>query len=390
MHNLAIHLQKMGHEVHVITWWGNWIQVRGKLPYPVHPLLPRSYTEKDRKRLEGKGEWSQWVPRQVLGYQRLFSFDVFQIHLSNPLGPLCVSSLHRAGIPVIMRCVGGDLLFDEAIRYGARRNPVLGKVLAMAITQCDRVTASSGLMEAGYLEIGVSPERITRIPNGVSVKNIASIHPPGSELRRSHGIPADALLLLTVGRNVNFKGYSFIPKIMQRLQEIGVSAWWAVVGAEAEALQSAPGVDELRGRLLTIAPVMMVHASERRYDRLHQLPPEVLIQWYKTADLYVHPAILEPFGNIIVESMAAGLPLVVTEGTGASDCVEKARCGLVARTGDVEDIADKIRQLIENKPLRDQMAVRAREGAKEYDWPIIARKYAEVYEKAIGDKRGPR
>ena len=50
-------------------------------------------------------------------------------------------------------------------------------------------------------------------------------------------------------------------------------------------------------------------------------------------------------------------------------------------------MAAKIRLLLENKPLRDQMAVRAKEGAKEYDWPIIARKYAAVYEKAIAAKK---
>ena len=126
MHNLAIHLQKMGHEVHVITWWGNWIKIRGKLPYPVHPLLPRSYTEKDRSRLEGKGVWSNWVARQVLLYQRRYSFDVFQIHNACPLGPLCARVLVRAGLPVVMRCTGGDLLYDESMRYGFRCNPVLG------------------------------------------------------------------------------------------------------------------------------------------------------------------------------------------------------------------------------------------------------------------------
>ena len=386
MHNLAIHLQKMGHEVHVITWWGNWIKIRGKLPYPVHPLLPRSYTEKDRSRLEGKGVWSNWVARQVLLYQRRYSFDVFQIHNACPLGPLCARVLVRAGLPVVMRCTGGDLLYDESMRYGFRCNPVLGNALVDSIVACDQVTASSHLMEAGYLEIGVPPKKISRIPNGVNVMEIARVENPGPALRRKHGIPEEAHLLLTVGRNVVAKGYHYIPSILQVLRDRGQDPWWVVIGTGTDCLQRLAAKEGVSARLLTFSTIGTTTSANWR-TRLSELPPADLVQWYKAADIYVHPGILEAFGNIVVEAMAAGLPSVVTDGTGASDCVEKARCGLVAKTHDVEDMAAKIRLLLENKPLRDQMAVRAKEGAKEYDWPIIARKYAAVYEKAIAAKK---
>lgn len=386
MHNLAIHLQKMGHEVHVITWWGNWVQVRGKLPYPVHPLLPRSYTEKDRQRLEGRGEWRGWVARQVLFYQRLLNFDVVQFHMAGPLGSLCAQPLSQAGIPTVMRCTGGDLLYDPVLRYGARCNPILGKANADAILACDQVTASSRLMEAGYLEIGVSPERIKRIPNGVDVGGINRIAPPEKQLRKSIGIPPDAFLVLTIGRNNVAKGYHFIPRILRSLQISGMDPWWVVIGAETDLLQPLAVQEGVETRLRTILTIGAPGGQEW-CQRLCHLPPVEIVQWYKTADLYVHPGILEAFGNIVVESMAAGLPLVVTDGTGSVDCVKKAQCGLVARKGDVPDIADKIQQVLADPYLRKNMATRALAGAKEYDWPIIARQYAEVYKKAIRNKR---
>jgi glycosyltransferase involved in cell wall biosynthesis len=114
------------------------------------------------------------------------------------------------------------------------------------------------------------------------------------------------------------------------------------------------------------------------------MPPDPLIQWYRTADLYVHPALLEPFGNVVVEAMAAGLPLVVTDGTGAADCVEKARCGLVVPRGNVQEMASAIQQMLENQALRQEMAARAKTGAAEYDWPLIARRYVAAYEAALG------
>ena len=382
MHNLAIHLRKMGHEVHIITWWGNWSKVRGQLPYPVHPLLPRSHTEGDKNQLNGNGAVKPWVSRQVLWYQRRFSFDFIQIHNAYPFGPLCAQALARAGLPVGMLCTGGDLLYDPSLRYGLRCNPVLGRVLVESILACRQVVATSHLMENEYRAAGVPPEKITRIPNGVDVAGIARVADPGLALRKAHGIPADAPLLLTVGRNVVAKGYQYIPNVLRVLQDRGLDPWWVVIGAETECLGDLAVREGVRSRLLTLQTIGGTDSSDWR-KRLVDLPSAELVRWYKTADLYVHPGILEAFGNIVVEAMAAGVPLVVTEGTGASDCVRKARCGLVAKTGDVEDMASNIQRLLVDAALRQEMGGRAKEGAAEYDWPLIAGKYAAAYETAI-------
>ena len=86
IHNLAIHLGRLGHDVHVITWWGNWMQVPGKLPYSVRPLLPRSYTKADRRLLNEKGLAGSRVARQVQFYHLIQSYNLFHIHCANPMG----------------------------------------------------------------------------------------------------------------------------------------------------------------------------------------------------------------------------------------------------------------------------------------------------------------
>lgn len=382
MHNLAIHLRKMGHEVHIITWWGNWSKVRGQLPYPVHPLLPRSHTEGDKNRLNGNGAVKPWVSRQVLWYQRRFSFDFIQIHNAYPFGPLCAQALARAGLPVGMLCTGGDLLYDPSMRYGLRCNPVLGRVLVESILACRQVVATSHLMENEYRAAGVLPENVVRIPNGVDVAGIARVADPGPALRKAHGIPADAPLLLTVGRNVVAKGYSLIPKVLRALQDRGLDPWWVVIGLETECLRDLAAREGVHSRLLTLQTIGGTDSADWR-KRLVDLPSAELVRWYKTADLYVHPGLLEAFGNVVVEAMAAGLPLVVTHGTGASDCVEKARCGRVAQTGDVGDMASQIQGLLVDGAMRKEMAVRAKEGAAEYDWPLVAAQYAAAYESVL-------
>ena len=386
IHNLALQFRKMGHRVHVITWWGNWVRIRGQLPYSVLPLLPRSHTDKDRDALENQGKPGPGVGRQVRFYRRLFSLDVVNIQIGSPFGPLCVPALSRARVPVVMTCQGWDLLRDAAMRYGVRLNPVHDRVLTDAIRACDLITSTSPLMDAEYLGMGVPKDRILRIPNGADVSRIRAAIPAGRSLREKHGIPADAKLLLTVGRNVRFKGFDYIPKILRRLLDAGRDPWWVVVGAETEGLRALGEQEGVGSRLVTI-PTIGMAIGEGWTGRLCGLPPDEVIQWYRTADLYVHPAIVEPFGNIVVESMAAGLPLVVTDGTGSAECVEKAGCGWVAKSRDVQDLADKIGRLIEDAPLRREMAVRARDGAVGYDWPAVAKQYVAAYERAIRDRR---
>ena len=109
-----------------------------------------------------------------------------------------------------MTCHGWDLLFDSAMRHGLRCNPVVGKALVESILACDQVTAHSGIMETAYREIGVPSGKITRAPNGVDGARPLCVSDASRRLREEHGIPPTAPLLLTIGRNVIFKGFRFI------------------------------------------------------------------------------------------------------------------------------------------------------------------------------------
>lgn len=380
VHNLAVHLQRMGHEVFVITWWGNWRRIWGRLPYRVLPLLPRSYTESDRAKLESTGQIRRGIGRQIRFYHWLCSFDVMNVHLAHPMmGPLSVKGQSKSLPPFVMTCHGGDLLYDETIRYGARRHPVLRRLVEENILACDQVTANSALMYDQYTQVGVPPEGIARIPSGVDVQRIVNMQVNKVRWREEHDIHKNCFLCLTVGRNARCKGSQLIPKILFRLLKKGIDCCWVVVGEESDKILDLPEAQAIRSKLYCYSSVNPGNQTEN----VLYLPPGEIVKWYKSSDLYVHPALLESFGNVIIEAMAAGLPVVATDRTGASECVEKAQCGLVAKTGDVEDIADKITQLAKNEPLRAEMSKRAVQASMEYDWPVIARKYLDVYERLV-------
>ena len=96
--------------------------------------------------------------------------------------------------------------------------------------------------------------------------------------------------------------------------------------------------------------------------------------------LLVLPSYSENFGNVVLEAMAAGCPVVVTPRVGAADIVRESGGGVVL-DGDQECLGAGIRQLISNPSALTQMGVMGREFVRAgYTWDAIANEMDEAYE----------
>lgn len=102
--------------------------------------------------------------------------------------------------------------------------------------------------------------------------------------------------------------------------------------------------------------------------------------FYNDISVYVHPAVTDGFGMEVPEAMAHGRPVIVTEGTGSSDCIEHEKEGFVVPIRDPKSIADCIQYFKDNPDQIKIMGQRAREKAKKYSWEVIEKKYVELYE----------
>jgi glycosyltransferase involved in cell wall biosynthesis len=82
---------------------------------------------------------------------------------------------------------------------------------------------------------------------------------------------------------------------------------------------------------------------------------------YAAADIYVWPAVREAYGMALLEAQAAGLPAVAGNVGGVPDILRDGETGLLARDGDAEDFAAKLRLLLTDPARRAAMGARARE-----------------------------
>jgi len=109
-----------------------------------------------------------------------------------------------------------------------------------------------------------------------------------------------------------------------------------------------------------------------------------LWEYYAASDIFVLPTIYEPFGLVIVEAMASGLPVITSRVAGAADLITDGVNGLLLRApSDVHGLAAKIELLLSNAGLRKAMGERARETAEKSSWDQVAQKTLKVYNTVL-------
>jgi len=105
--------------------------------------------------------------------------------------------------------------------------------------------------------------------------------------------------------------------------------------------------------------------------------------YYKTADIYVSPAIFgESFGIVLLEAMACGTPLVAFNNQGYKDLLRGMSSEkFLVKNKDYNDLADKIETLIKNPLLREEISKKGLEEVQKYSWKTVAGKVLDFYKE---------
>ncbi|MEE9593738.1 MAG: glycosyltransferase family 4 protein [Thermoplasmata archaeon] len=186
------------------------------------------------------------------------------------------------------------------------------------------------------------------IPNPVDTQRFHPDVSPG-QVRARHGIPEDEPLVLFVGRLVPHKGTEYL---LRAMSELPAHLLIVGTGPREPLLRKMANLPALRDR---------IHFAGRVSDQ--ELP-----QYYAACDLSVLPSTsrLEAFGIAALEAMASGKPVIVSDVPGVREVIDEGQEGLQADPIDSEDIAAKIRTLLEDPDLRKRMGRRAREKVERH------------------------
>jgi phosphatidylinositol alpha-mannosyltransferase len=205
--------------------------------------------------------------------------------------------------------------------------------------------------------------RYTVIPNGVEVDRFApEANEPLPEF--SDGRPN----ILFVGRPEKRKGVGYLLRAYPEVKSAFPDARFIVVGAgDWEDSPYRAYID--RHRMKDI--VVVGRVSEQDLPRYH-----------RSAHVFCAPAIAgESFGIVLLEAMAAGLPIVASDIEGYSQVLRNQHEGLLVPPRDARAVAGAICQLLQDRPLAGELGARGRLTAAQYSWPRIAEQVLDFYVK---------
>ena len=217
------------------------------------------------------------------------------------------------------------------------------------------ISANSERTQADLIRFyGADPAKIAVIYNGVDTERFTPDNRRfRSAIRRRYSIAEDALVVLFVGE-YRRKGLATIIDALGKLRDPRLHLL-AVGRGDVDHYKQLAASAGIAGRA-TFAP-----------------PARDIEQVFGAADVFAFPTYYEPFGMVVTEAMASGLPAITSRRAGASELIEDGRSGLLLeQPGDAQELAEKISLLVSNSALRQAMSRNARPAASQYNWDDVA------------------
>ena len=248
----------------------------------------------------------------------------------------------------------------------------------LSLRKADYLTAISNDLKKRALNGGVKVP-IEIIPNGVDLDKF-SIFPPSSELRRTSNfqfsiqdfknkleVKQNEKVILTVSRLVGKNGVDDLIKAGQYL-DFPFKILIAGEGPDKSKLKKLAKKLKLENKVLFLGHIN--HSDLPKY--------------YSMADVFVRPSLSEGLGNVFLEAMATELSVIGTPVGGIPDFLEDGETGLFCEVNNSQNIAEKIKEILDDEELRKTLAKNGLDLVKKkYDWDKIALEMENVYRKLI-------
>ena len=366
---LARHVRKLseqlveaGVEMHVLTRGG------GRLPVDeerhgviVHRVREPAYPK-------DVNEFVRWVDdmnrdMRALGAELCERYDFDLVHSHDWLVAGTAEPLARElGVPWLVTV--------HATEFGRHQGWVdkhpqshIHAVERSMVRRADRVITCSNYMRGHVAStFGVSPRRISVVPNGIDPRDLENVDEDLPALRAKYAAPDERLVLL-VGRLVYEKGFHLaldaLATVIRRFGDVR----FVVAGTGTAERELKIQARRLR---------LMKHGTFLGWvgdDMLHSL--------YRVADLCIVPSIYEPFGLVALEAMASGTLCIVADTGGLREVVPgDGRVGRRFRSRDAASLGSILEDVLADDA--------AREHVLQFDWAAVARETRGIYAELVG------
>lgn len=296
--------------------------------------------------------------------------DILHVHHPFFIGKLALHAKKRLGIP---------LVFTYHTRYGDYAASYLPRISAgffrrlvtatnvRFMNSCDAVTVANATLKEELIRSGVRTP-VFIVPPGVNTKQMSK----GNRIstRKRFGIPESARVLLYVGRFAKEKNIYFLIRVFSKIakKNSNVRLLLCGDGLERENLRRFGAKNDIDKRI--------VFATTESPETIHDA--------YAAADIFIYASQTETYGRVLVEAMAAGLPVVALKGHSIIDLLLDWITGRIVYQKSVRHYADVVLELLQDLKKARLLGNKAQEVARvKYDSVVSWQLLDDVYRSVL-------
>lgn len=282
---------------------------------------------------------------EVIGREKI---DLVHSYFGAPGGYGGMLAALVTGRPLVASLRGADVNMVPALGYGARRDRSFDRAIKRLLSTADRTVFVSEFLQQQGCALGADLAKSLVILKGVRL-DLFSDTTPTAVAREAAGLD-DRPMILSVSGLVRIKGIDDVLDALRLVRARGGTFHYVVCGEGPERSALAARVEELglAGDVTFVGRV----------------PRDTIRSYFRAANVLVHGARIEASGNVLLEAMASGVPVVCTDAGGPAEYVIDQVCGFVVPVGDIAAMADRISLLLAKPALATQLGLQGRRHAE--------------------------
>jgi UDP-glucose:(heptosyl)LPS alpha-1,3-glucosyltransferase len=289
----------------------------------------------------------------IHSHERIFNADIFTMH----------GIPHRYWVHNIRRKKMS--LYDLATDWVEKRLVYYGN--------CRKFIAVSNLTRDIFLnQYNIDPRKVIVIHPGIDLNDYRQEDNVRALIRAEYNIKAGESVIVFASMNFEIKGLDRILLAVAKLKKQNHKFKLIIAGKGNKNKYT-----NLAREAQILSDVIFTG----------QVTKEKLLQIYSAGDMYIMLSKFDTFGMVVLEAMAAGLPVIISDKVGAKDVIEEGTNGyIISDTKDDDYIAAKISQMLDEN-IRRQMGEAARFTARLNTWDHVVDQYKNIYSEIIDEKK---
>jgi len=292
---------------------------------------------------------------RVRKLHRSARIDCIDAHFVYPDGLAALLLGKILGVPVTVSARGTDINLYPSFK-------LIRPMIRWTLSQADSVIAVSSALREAVAKLGVNPDKIRVIPNGVDAQRFHLMD--REEAKRKLNLPPENPLLVSVGALVPLKGHLTL-----------IRAFARIAPRHPELKLYVLGEGPLRSELESL--VRELHLQDSVYLP-GKRPNDELVQWFSAAEVSLLTSSREGWPNVVTESLACGTPVVATGVGGVPEILHSQDLGIVVDQT-VESVVDGLERALSTKWDREAISKQTRART----WTTVAEEVEAVFSQQL-------